>query len=219
MRSILVCAAAFAPVAGWRMPVRVNPALVSAGSRRAGQAQARRRCVVFASTKTNDPRASSPFATGLTVKGASAPDVLNWLMNEWCRQLPRDGPMPLTPQVEPWGVCLRFVACPSDSISIVVQPMGKSDCAVVVKRGEGGKVRASERARARAREFVKHTMGLGFQPASLARTMRTHTRARTRTPTRAHAHAYPLANRRALGSSGRRWRHWSGPRNPPCHVA
>ena len=68
--------------------------------------------------------------------------VLSWLANDWARGVNRrDAAMPLEPSTEAWGLCLRFQACPDDSVEILVNPVNPSSgagCIVSVRRGEGG---------------------------------------------------------------------------------
>jgi len=68
--------------------------------------------------------------------------VLGWLANDWSRSVPRRNcDMPLDPQPTEWGLRLRFIACPSDSIEVRVTPVapGNQGCIVACRRGEGAK--------------------------------------------------------------------------------
>eukprot|EP00617_Octactis_speculum_P006420 CAMPEP_0185778616 /NCGR_PEP_ID=MMETSP1174-20130828/93037_1 /TAXON_ID=35687 /ORGANISM="Dictyocha speculum, Strain CCMP1381" /LENGTH=268 /DNA_ID=CAMNT_0028467405 /DNA_START=226 /DNA_END=1028 /DNA_ORIENTATION=+ len=47
--------------------------------------------------------------------------------------------MPWNPHVEDWGVKIKFLACPDDSVDILVGDDGSGGSMAVVKRGEGSK--------------------------------------------------------------------------------
>ena len=76
------------------------------------------------------------------VENVPSDAVLSWLANDWARGVNRrDAAMPLVPSTEAWGLCLRFQACPDDSVEILVNPVNPSTgtgCMVTVRRGEGG---------------------------------------------------------------------------------
>ena len=49
--------------------------------------------------------------------------------------------MPLDVKCEDWGVCFRFVACPTDTVKVLVNPLipASEGCVVILMRGEGAK--------------------------------------------------------------------------------
>ena len=92
------------------------------------------------------------------VHGVAATEVLRWLANDWSRNVLQHGSsrssslretsalrnMPVEPQPHERGLRLCYVACPSDSIEVLVDALPQDDnsevgCLVTVGRGEGGK--------------------------------------------------------------------------------
>jgi len=94
-----------------------------------------------------DPPPSAPEHTGrevgaLHIRGVPTTTVLKWLANDWAHTVPRHRTaMPLETTATATGLCLRFVACPTDAITVVVSPVvpATEGCLVTLKRGEGGK--------------------------------------------------------------------------------
>ena len=75
------------------------------------------------------------------IPGTDPPAILEWLANDWsCRAVPSASTMPVMLEPQTWGLKLQFVACPDDSIQVVVEAVDEGrGSVVVVKRGQGGR--------------------------------------------------------------------------------